>query len=658
VTPLLSTVAALLTAANPGALAAVPGEQAVYLWWGPSSSAAHEVQRSEAGGPFRTIARVEPLGDRGRAQALLDAAKDDPVARTLRLANDYPAGLGVASELDRDLTLASPAYAELRGAAFHDRSVSAGASYRYRVLRPSTGGAAPLLGEVEVVAGRPALPPAPEPAARLEGERPALTFAGRPFTGYEVRRAEAPTGPFEPAAGGLLPAAPDARQVEWVDRAARPDGTIRYYQVTARDLLGRPGRPSLPVPLATPDRTPPEPPQGLQTQGIPGAIRLTWEAAREPDATGYHLYRTELVRAPGETAARAGERLTLTAKLLPRATLSFDDPTALPRRRYRYEVTATDRKGNESRPSPPAHASPRDETPPARVAGLRATVGEGGRVRLSWKASQEEDLWTYRVLAGAGAQGPLRLLEQVAPLPGAKEMTHEIRFDPRSQEAHRLAVSAVDRSENEGPSSEPVEIRLPDRVPPSAPILTRLVAADAAVEIAWASAGEPDLAGHHVWRQERGKTLERLTAKPLTGEARSYRDATPLPGVAYGYAVSAVDRSGNEGARSESRTTATFRSGRPQPPAGLAARPVPGTSRILLEWRPPQGARGTLVYVAAAREGAWEQVGGLLRQSRLEVARPAQGSAFYRVQAIDGSGEPSEPCAPLEVSANGKRGKP
>ncbi|MBI5069187.1 MAG: hypothetical protein HZB56_13205 [Deltaproteobacteria bacterium] len=647
----------LVTLGAEPSMAAVAGEKAVYLWWGTSTAVAHEVHRAEAGGAFQRLARIEPVRDRARAEEIL-LAPDDPLVRMIRWSDDFQARASFQPELDRDLSLASPVWARLRGAGFLDESAAAGRSYRYRVVRVGESGAESALGEVEIVAGKLAPLPAPDPVPSLATETPSLAWEAAAGVGYEVRRSDAPGGPFEPAGGGLVTPSLSARRVSWQDRGASPDGRTLYYQLAARDLLGRIGKPSMPVPVATLDRTPPEPPRRLRTEGIPGGIRLAWERSPEPDAAGYHLYRSELAPAEGKDAMQPKARVRLTRALLPRDAASFDDRETTPRKVYHYEITAADRKGNESRASPPARASPRDQTPPAKVQGLRATAGEGGRVRLAWRASAESDLWTYRVLAGSGERGPLRLLEQVAPRSGEKEMTHELRLDPRSQEARRFAVAAVDLSENQGPPSEPVEIRLPDRVPPSAPILTRLAAADGAVEIGWASGGEPDLAGHHVWRAERGQAALRLTERPLPPEARDHRDATARAGVAYLYAVSAVDRSGNEGPRSEVRSTATFRAGRPQAPAGLVARAAKGTDRVLLEWKLPEEARGTMVWSAAAREGAWQQLGGLVRQSRIEVARPAQGSVLYRVQAIDGNGEPSEPSEPVEIRANGERVRP
>ena len=65
----------------------------------------------------------------------------------------------------------------------------------------------------------------------------------------------------------------------------------------------------------------------------------------------------------------------------------------------------------------------------------------------------------------------------------------------------------------------------------------------------WEAGREPDLAGYRVWRRVAGKGIfEPLTARPVA--ENTYSDGAAAPGVRYEYAVSAVDKAGNESARS------------------------------------------------------------------------------------------------------------
>jgi fibronectin type 3 domain-containing protein len=90
----------------------------------------------------------------------------------------------------------------------------------------------------------------------------------------------------------------------------------------------------------------------------------------------------------------------------------------------------------------------------------------------------------------------------------------------------------------------------------------RLVATidDQAIRLDWSAVPASDLAGYIVLRGEgAGDTLQPLTAAPVA--ETTYRDTTAVAGVAYTYAVAAVDRAGN---RSEASNRQTIRRNGPR----------------------------------------------------------------------------------------------
>ena len=93
----------------------------------------------------------------------------------------------------------------------------------------------------------------------------------------------------------------------------------------------------------------------------------------------------------------------------------------------------------------------------------------------------------------------------------------------------------------------PFSITPEDKFPPAAPVGLTALAGAASIELTWERNTEPDLAGYYLYRAGADGAFARLGGL-LEAPASSDRDVKP--GIRYRYAVSAVDRSGNESGRS------------------------------------------------------------------------------------------------------------
>jgi len=104
-----------------------------------------------------------------------------------------------------------------------------------------------------------------------------------------------------------------------------------------------------------------------------------------------------------------------------------------------------------------------------------------------------------------------------------------------------------------GSASETVTIDAKDVFPPAAPVGLAAVAdvQGRAIDLSWAPDTEPDLAGYVVYRRDvtASGAKERVSPKALV-VALSFTDGQVVAGHRYAYAVSAVDRDGNESPRS------------------------------------------------------------------------------------------------------------
>ena len=175
-----------------------------------------------------------------------------------------------------------------------------------------------------------------EKAVRLSWKsspQSALGGSAAPISGYQVFRQEA---------GSLVPAAVIGETPSPAYEDAAFEFEHRYvYSVRA---FVRQGDSLAVTPLSAPgevaavDRFPPAPPENVRAVAAPGAVELAWSPSAEPDLAGYNVYRSE---------EAAFTKINSELLRIP----VFRDATVRPGVRYRYQVRASDAKGNESGPS-------------------------------------------------------------------------------------------------------------------------------------------------------------------------------------------------------------------------------------------------------------------------------------------------------------------
>ncbi len=106
-------------------------------------------------------------------------------------------------------------------------------------------------------------------------------------------------------------------------------------------------------------------------------------------------------------------------------------------------------------------------------------------------------------------------------------------------------------AEVESGDSAAAEAVARDVFPPDPPAGLVAIPAPAAISLSWAAGREDDLAGYRVWRKEPG-VADYVVLTPDLLSANAFTDTTAARGKTYVYAVSAVDKDGNESPRSES----------------------------------------------------------------------------------------------------------
>lgn len=127
-------------------------------------------------------------------------------------------------------------------------------------------------------------------------------------------------------------------------------------------------------------------------------------------------------------------------------------------------------------------------------------------------------------------------------------------FEYRAQRVARVSLGSQ-TLELAGELSAPVRVEATDVFPPAVPTGLAAIATvgengtETAIDLSWQPGADADLAGYQVYRRESANEWQRISpAQPLAGPA--FHDDKVQPGHTYRYAVSAIDQSGHESARS------------------------------------------------------------------------------------------------------------
>ena len=123
------------------------------------------------------------------------------------------------------------------------------------------------------------------------------------------------------------------------------------------------------------------------------------------------------------------------------------------------------------------------------------------------------------------------------------------------------AITEVGGTTAESGPSAPVSITPRDTFPPPVPTGLSAVNAEGAVDLLWNATTAADLAGYNVYRSADGGSFERVNKQ--LAPTPIFHDATVVPGHHYQYAVTAVDLTGNESAKSQPAAISTPVAGTP-----------------------------------------------------------------------------------------------
>lgn len=293
----------------------------------------------------------------------------------------------------------------------------------------------------------------------------------------------------------------------------------------------------------------PRPPSVTQVEILPretyNLIRWMAPAAstsRKQTAVTYFVIRRS-TKAPGESAWSEAVNVSEVPVRGAGEQMEWEDRDVGAGVLYRYQVFAGDKKERLGDPSSPVQAQ--WAQPPGVPKKVRITVGDRS-LNIDWDSPggdvKVEGYFVYR----AGPTGFVRLtedaLQQTWFLDGALTNGQTFRYFIR-------AAGIAGTNLVEGPASPVVEATPADLIAPQVPVgVGAFPAEGGGALVKWWPNDEPDLAGYNVYRES---PKPEKPEKIASAHEAEYLDAAAVTGRTYIYCVTAIDKAGNESAKSE-----------------------------------------------------------------------------------------------------------
>lgn len=371
--------------------------------------------------------------------------------------------------------------------------------------------------------------------------------------------------------------------------------------------------------------------------------------------------------------------LLLLDPYLPEAVgLRFWDLTAKQGETYMYRVVRISASGNESPAVLRGTVLAPSVTPPHPPQNLKINY-RNGTVRLDWQPSRSELALYYHVYRSEEPEyGFIRINpDPIIILRDEDGNALTSGFTDAHLEtgtSYYYQVRATDVADNLSNPSETMSVNIPTYKILAAPDSVGAKSVQEGILLKWRMGNDMGAPAFHIIRKPLAKTaLEasipglndhfaerepvRITKKPLTGDARSYIDTTPIPGIPYAYGIVALAAEDSDDAIAQSEIAqATWVDNPPAlPVSDLIAEPHP--EGIAVSWSPIRDATGYLIFrsIKNANEGfelTQNRSSDTLWVDKSDFIKPGY-PIWYRIVTVDGRGIEGKPS----IAVAGMSGK-
>ena len=208
-----------------------------------------------------------------------------------------------------------------------------------------------------------------------------------------------------------------------------------------------------------------------------------------------------------------------------------------------FTITALGKNGAK-RTSFAVFVQPIDSIPPVKPTGLRGKIDSLGVVTLHWNANPDKDILGYRVFR---ANNENEEMSQITVSPHRATVFYDSIGVHNLNKYVYYKIIAVDHRYNMSESSDKLQLKKPDFIPPSQPVFKHYDIKGNSITIEWFNSPDKDVVRHELWRKEQNKSWQlvqgfKRTEKP--DKTTGFTDKELTAGLSYDYKVVAIDDSG------------------------------------------------------------------------------------------------------------------
>ncbi len=314
-----------------------------------------------------------------------------------------------------------------------------------------------------------------------------------------------------------------------------------------------------------------------------------------------------------------------------------------------YFTITANALNNTKKTSLPVFVQTIDSIPPQVPTELNGTIDSTGVVNFSWKANAEKDLLGYRVFRG-NRQGEELVQLTIDPI-STSNYVDTVKVASLNSKVY-YSVVAVDNRYNMSDYSEILELKKPDKVPPTSPIFSDYKIENGGVNLSWINSSSSDVKKHVLYRKSIAENEETWEAIFETDTVQSYKDTEVKGSQKYRYAIFAEDQSGLTSEPSTPVTLTVVDFLPIEVIQNLNAIPNSLEGKISLSWKIKDGSKVNEVVVYKSKAGGKPKLFIQLpvNKTTIEDTEVYPNTKYmYYVKPIMGNGNFSKPKS-IEVN--------